>query len=251
MKISYTGTCPVRRAPGLRFGKHRDTHGEQAATTIHSTIRHHEPWFRTVGQTNEGARRRNKREIISSPQRALGVPFRRGQKFTRCSSRLTYAGLRTDHLVLSMVEKPTATIFTTCNDILGARQKKKWWPPRVRYSQSLNKEPRQSHVSSSGLLRFLSQESHASELSSLKDEVSRKLPWIAEKAVAEAGKHFRQKAEEDMKTLRADRDRRLQELQVSNGSVETYNRPSCPKCPINTRNAFSSLRLSRHALFVT
>ncbi|CAM9471127.1 unnamed protein product, partial [Ectocarpus sp. 8 AP-2014] len=59
------------------------------------------------------------------------------------------------------------------------------------------------------------QESHASELSSLKDEVSRKLPWIAEKAVAEAGKHFRQKAEEDMKALRADRDRRVEELQAA------------------------------------
>ncbi|CAM9341411.1 unnamed protein product [Ectocarpus fasciculatus] len=58
------------------------------------------------------------------------------------------------------------------------------------------------------------QESHASELSSLKDEVSRKLPWIAEKAVAEAGKHFRQKAEEDMKAVRVDRDRRLEELQA-------------------------------------
>ncbi|CAM9245340.1 unnamed protein product [Ectocarpus sp. 12 AP-2014] len=58
-------------------------------------------------------------------------------------------------------------------------------------------------------------ESHASELSSLKDEVSRKLPWIAEKAVAQAGKHFRQKAEEDMKALRADRDRRLEELQAA------------------------------------
>ncbi|CAB1120603.1 unnamed protein product [Ectocarpus sp. CCAP 1310/34] len=58
------------------------------------------------------------------------------------------------------------------------------------------------------------QESHASELSSLKDEVSRKLPWIAEKAVAEARKHFRQKAEEDMKAFRADRDRRLEELQI-------------------------------------
>ncbi|CBJ27760.1 hypothetical protein Esi_0084_0059 [Ectocarpus siliculosus] len=59
------------------------------------------------------------------------------------------------------------------------------------------------------------QETHTSELSSLKDEVSRKLPWIAEKAVAEAGKHFRQKAEEDMKALRADRDRRLEELQAA------------------------------------
>lgn len=90
----------------------------------------------------------------------------------------------------------------------------------MRYGQSLNKELHYFHVSSSRLLRFLSQESHASEVSSLKDEVSRKLPWIAEKAVAEAGKHFRQKAEEDMKALRADRDRRLEELQVSDGAVE-------------------------------
>ncbi|CAM9910956.1 unnamed protein product [Ectocarpus sp. 6 AP-2014] len=59
------------------------------------------------------------------------------------------------------------------------------------------------------------QETHASELSSLNDEVSRKLPWIAEKAVVEAGKHFRQKAEEDMNVLRADRDQRLEELQAA------------------------------------
>lgn len=39
--------------------------------------------------------------------------------------------------------------------------------------------------------------------------------------MAEAGKHFRQTAEEDMKAIRVDRDRRLEELQVSIGAVES------------------------------
>ncbi len=48
----------------------------------------------------------------------------------------------------------------------------------------------------------------------LKDEVSRKLPWIAEKAVSEAGKQWRKKAEEETAAVRTERDRRLKQMQV-------------------------------------
>ncbi|CAM9413844.1 unnamed protein product [Ectocarpus sp. 4 AP-2014] len=89
--------------------------------------------------------------------------------------------------------------------------------PHVKRHVELQRQVEDARREAAGLTAEANrlQESHASELSSLKDEVSRKLPWIAEKAVAEAGKHFRQKAEEDMKALRADRDRRLEELQAA------------------------------------
>lgn len=51
-------------------------------------------------------------------------------------------------------------------------------------------------------------------MASLKEEVSRKLPWIAEQAVSEAGKLWRKRAEEEAAAVRAERDRRLKELQV-------------------------------------
>lgn len=55
---------------------------------------------------------------------------------------------------------------------------------------------------------------HAAEITSMKDEVSRKLPWIAEKAVAEAGRQWRKRAEEETAAVRTERDRRLREFQV-------------------------------------
>ena len=48
----------------------------------------------------------------------------------------------------------------------------------------------------------------------LKDEVSRKLPWIAEKAVSEAGKQWRKRAEEEAAAMRTERDRQLKQMQV-------------------------------------
>lgn len=51
-------------------------------------------------------------------------------------------------------------------------------------------------------------------MASLKEEICRKLPWIAEKAVSEAGRQWRQRAEEETAAVRAERDRRLKELQV-------------------------------------
>eukprot|EP00903_Cladosiphon_okamuranus_P008157 g7856.t1 len=59
------------------------------------------------------------------------------------------------------------------------------------------------------------QGAHATEMASLKGEVSRKLPWIAEKAVSEAGKQWRRRAEEETTAVRAERDRRLKELQAA------------------------------------
>lgn len=58
-------------------------------------------------------------------------------------------------------------------------------------------------------------------MASLKDEVSRKLPCIAEKAVSEAGRHWRKRAEEEMAAVRTERDRRLREFQVQHMSRGT------------------------------
>lgn len=51
-------------------------------------------------------------------------------------------------------------------------------------------------------------------MASLKEEVSRKLPWIAEKAVSEASRQWRKRAEDGTAAARAERDRRLKEMQV-------------------------------------
>ncbi|CAN0312878.1 unnamed protein product [Pylaiella littoralis] len=59
------------------------------------------------------------------------------------------------------------------------------------------------------------QGAHATEMASLKDEVSRKLPCIAEKAVSEAGRHWRKRVEEEMAAVRTERDRRLREFQTA------------------------------------
>lgn len=48
----------------------------------------------------------------------------------------------------------------------------------------------------------------------LKDEVSQRLPRIAEKAVSEAGKQWRKKAEEETAAVRTERDRRVKLMQV-------------------------------------
>lgn len=51
-------------------------------------------------------------------------------------------------------------------------------------------------------------------MASLREEISHKLPWIAEKAVSEAGRQWRKRAEEETTAVRVERDRRLKELQV-------------------------------------
>lgn len=51
-------------------------------------------------------------------------------------------------------------------------------------------------------------------MASLQQEVSRKIPQIAEKAAAEAGRHWRQRAGDEIAAVEAKRDRRLRELQV-------------------------------------
>lgn len=58
-------------------------------------------------------------------------------------------------------------------------------------------------------------------MASLKEEVSRKLPWIAEKAVSEAGRQWRKRAEEETAAVRGERDRRLNEMQVQSQIVGT------------------------------
>lgn len=55
---------------------------------------------------------------------------------------------------------------------------------------------------------------HVAEIASMKDEVSRKLPWIAEKAVSEAGRQWQKRANEETAAVRTERDRRLREFQV-------------------------------------
>ena len=52
------------------------------------------------------------------------------------------------------------------------------------------------------------------EMATLKDEVSEKLPWIAEKASAAASSQWRKRAEEETEAVRVERDRRVGELQV-------------------------------------
>lgn len=54
-------------------------------------------------------------------------------------------------------------------------------------------------------------------MASFKEEVSRKIPQIAEKAAAEAGRQWRKRAEEEVAAARTERDRRLGELQVPEG----------------------------------
>ena len=51
-------------------------------------------------------------------------------------------------------------------------------------------------------------------MTTLKSEVSEKLPWIAEKAAAAASSQWRRRAEEETEAIRAERDRRVEELQV-------------------------------------
>lgn len=58
------------------------------------------------------------------------------------------------------------------------------------------------------------QAAHAAEMTTLKSEVSEKLPWIAEKAAAAASSQWRRRAEEETEAIRAERDRRVEELQV-------------------------------------
>lgn len=48
----------------------------------------------------------------------------------------------------------------------------------------------------------------------MKEEVSKKLPEIAENAAAKAEQLWRQRAESEITSVKADRDRRLCEMQV-------------------------------------
>lgn len=58
------------------------------------------------------------------------------------------------------------------------------------------------------------QASHRAELASLKEEVSRKLPQIAESAAEKAGRQWRQRAEAEIAAVISERDRKLRDLQV-------------------------------------
>lgn len=55
---------------------------------------------------------------------------------------------------------------------------------------------------------------HATEMAALKEEISRELPRIGEKAAVEAGRQWRQRAEEEISAVSDERDRKLSELQV-------------------------------------
>lgn len=63
---------------------------------------------------------------------------------------------------------------------------------------------------------------YAAEMATVKEEVARKLPLIAEKAASEAGRYWRKRAEEETTALRTERDNRLRELQVR---TMVFNRP--------------------------
>lgn len=84
-------------------------------------------------------------------------------------------------------------------------------------------------------MKSISQATHVTEMSSLKEEVSRKLPQIAEEAAAEAGRQWRSKVEEETAAVRAERDHRLRELQVlplfftwkCTGKHDDLHCPSC------------------------
>lgn len=81
---------------------------------------------------------------------------------------------------------------------------------------------------------------HLAEVSALKQEISEKIPQIAENAADTAGRRWRQQAESEIAAVAADKNRRIRESQVGHSG-----------CPRKFRKRIGGFLFSRVGAFIS